>query len=221
MSFNLIQEDNLNLNVTASGDFDLELFLSPSSTSAVESNMNPEILTPNVEIIEISNTTQSETNVQPQSSRRRKDNNGKAYEKKKKIRKLNKQTENKKKTNVKRECIDEVETEENMIEIEKLLYVSHYDMLCNEFMKVIHEKCNGCQTDEPNQLARHLCLFASSQEQVDECFDETYLRVKWNDVLDIWNKKISNIPVVVNPERLLIFKETVNHNNEQYKNRWW
>ena len=68
-------------------------------------------------------------------------------------------------------------------------------------------------------MTQHNCLFGSSQEQVDEYFDETYLRVKWNDVLDIWNKKISDMPVTVSPERLMIFKETVNHNNEQYKNR--
>ena len=207
MFFNLIQEDNLKLNLSASRDFDIDLLLSP--TSAVESNMNPE--TPNVEIIEISNTVQSEMNDQAQSTRRCNNKNGKACEKKAKIRKLNKQTA---KTNVKRECIDEVETEENMIEIDKLLYVSHYDMLCDEFMKIIHEKCDGCKDNEPNQLTQHNCLFGSSQEQVDEYFDETYLRVKWNDVLDIWNKKISDMPVTVSPERLMIFKETVNHNNE-------
>ena len=106
-----------------------------------------------------------------------------------------------------------------MMEIEKQLHFSHYVLLRREFRKVIIEKCNGCKDIYPNQLAHQHCLFASCQEQVDECFDETYLRVKWNDVLDIWNKKISNMPVAVNPERLLIFKETVNHNNEQYKNR--
>ena len=51
-------------------------------------------------------------------------------------------------------------------------------------MEVIREKCTGCQTDEPNQLAHDLFLFASAEEQVNLCFEEVYGRVHWEDVMD-------------------------------------
>ena len=53
-----------------------------------------------------------------------------------------------------------------MKEVEKKLWLKHYNQLCEKLSEVIREKCTGCQTDEPNQLAHDLCLFAGAEEQV-------------------------------------------------------
>ena len=132
---------------------------------------------------------------------------------------LTRKVETKKKTGVKRQCIDEVESVEVMKEVEKCLWLVHYDLLIEEFHKVTREKCLGCNTNEPIQLAHELCLFDSPQEQVDECFDDAYSKVNWNNVLDLWRKKIQNLTVEVNPEILLLFQETINHHETKYKDR--
>ena len=130
-----------------------------------------------------------------------------------------KETTNKKSKVVKQECIDEVASTESMKEVERKLWLRHYDMLIEKLMEVIREKCTGCQTDEPNQLAHDLCLFASAEEQVDLCFEEVYGRVNWEDVMDCWDKKVLEMPIALNPETLAIFKETVNPKDVTYKNR--
>ena len=126
---------------------------------------------------------------------------------------------NKKSKIVKLECIDEVASVEAMKEVEKKLWLEHYNQLCEKLSEVIREKCTGCQTDEPNQLAHDLCLLASAEEKVNLCFEEAYCRVHWEDVMDCWYKKVLEIPVALNPETLATFKETVNPKDVTYKNR--
>ena len=126
---------------------------------------------------------------------------------------------NKKSKIVKLECIDEVASVEAMKEVEKKLWLEHYNQLCEKLLEVVREKCTGCQTDEPNQLAHDLCFFAGAEEQVNLCFEEVYGRVHWEDVMDCWYKKVLEMPVALNPETLAIFKETVNPKDVTYKNR--
>ena len=130
-----------------------------------------------------------------------------------------KETTNKKSKVVKQECIDEVASAESMKEVERKLWLTHYDMLSQKLMEVIREKCTGCQTDKPNKLAHDLCLFASAEEQVNLCFEEVYGRVHWEDVMDCWYEKVLEMPIALNPETLAIFKETVNPKDVTYKNR--
>ena len=83
------------------------------------------------------------------------------------------------------ECIDEVDSVESMKEVERKLWLTHYDMLS--------EKCTGCQMNEPNQPGHELCLMSSSEEQVNLCFGEVYKHVIWDEVLDNWYKKVLEI----------------------------
>ena len=76
------------------------------------------------------------------------------------------------KCNVKHEGIDELDTVESMKEVERKLWLTHYDILSEKLMEVIREKCTGCQMNEPNQLGHELCLMSSSEEQVNLCFGE-------------------------------------------------
>ena len=126
---------------------------------------------------------------------------------------------NKKSKIVKLECIDEVASVEAMKEVEKKLWLEHYNKLCEKLSEVIREKYTGCQTDEPNQLAHDLCLLAGAEEQVNLCFEEVHGRVHWEDVMDCWYKKVLEMPVALNPETLAIFKENVNPKDVTYKNR--
>ena len=48
-----------------------------------------------------------------------------------------------------------------------------------------------------------------------ECIDE----VASVEVLDNWYKKVLEMPVALNPETLIIFKESVNPKDFMYKNR--
>ena len=64
----------------------------------------------------------------------------------------------KRNTFVKKECIDEVASVEAMKEVERKLWLTHYDMLCKKLGVVIREECTGCEMNEPNQLAHDLCL---------------------------------------------------------------
>ena len=118
-----------------------------------------------------------------------------------------------------KECIDEVASVESVKEVEKKLWLTHYDMLSKKLNEVITEKCTGCQMNEPNQLAHEFCLLASEEEQVNTCFGEVYKRVIWDKVLDNWYKKVLEMPVALNPETLIIFKESVNPKDFTYKNR--
>ena len=106
-----------------------------------------------------------------------------------------------------------------MKEVEKKLWLEHYDQLCEKLLEVVREKCPGCQTDEANQLGHQLCLLASVEEQVNLCFEEVYGRVSWDEVLDNWYKKVLEMPIALNPETLAIFRETVNPKDVTYKGR--
>ena len=126
---------------------------------------------------------------------------------------------NKKSKVVKQECIDEVASVESMKEVEKKLWLEHYNQLCEKLLEVVREKGTGCQTDEANQLGHELCLLASAEEQVNLCFEEVYARVNWEDVMNCWYKKVLEMPIALNPETSAIFRETVNPNDVTYKNR--
>ena len=78
----------------------------------------------------------------------------------------------KRKTFVKKECIDEVASVESMKEVERKLWLTHYDMLSEKLTEVIREKCTGCQMNESNHLADELCLLASVEEQVNTCLEK-------------------------------------------------
>ena len=95
-------------------------------------------------------------------------------------------TEKKENKVVKKECIDEVDSVESMKEVERKLWLTHYDILSEKLMEVVREKCTGCQTNEPNPLGRELCIMSSSEEQVNLCFGEVYKLVIWDKVLDNW-----------------------------------
>ena len=114
-------------------------------------------------------------------------------------------TEKKENKIVKNECIDEVDLVESMKEVERKLWLTHYDMLSEKLMEVVREKCTGCQMNEPNQLGHELCLMSSSEEQVNLCFGEVYKCVIWDEVLDNWYKKVLKMPVNLNRETLVIF----------------
>ena len=129
-----------------------------------------------------------------------------------------KEKTNKKSKAVKHECIDLVASSESMKEMERKFWLAHYNMLSEKLMEFIREKCTGCQTDELNQLAHDLCLFARADKQVNLCFEEVYDRVHLEDVMDCWYKKVLEMPIALNPETLDIFKETVNPKHVRYKN---
>ena len=128
-------------------------------------------------------------------------------------------TKEKRKYDVKKECIDEVSSVEAMKEVEKKLWLEHYNQLCEKLLEVVGEKCPGCLTDEANQLGHELCLLACAEEQVNVCFEEVYGRVSWDEVLDNWYKKVLQMPIALNPETLAIFRETVNPKDITYKDR--
>ena len=71
---------------------------------------------------------------------------------------------------VKNECMDEVDSVESLKEVERKLWLTHYDMLSEKLMEVVREKCTGCQMNEPNSLGHELCLMSSSEEQVEPVF---------------------------------------------------
>ena len=71
-------------------------------------------------------------------------------------------------------------------------YLSHHELLMDEFRCVLNEKCVGCQTNYHNHLGHELCLLASVQEQVNICFEEAYYRVKWDQVFELCQDKLRN-----------------------------
>ena len=84
------------------------------------------------------------------------------------------ESEKKLRTLVKKQCTDEVATVKAMKEVEKKLWLEHYNHLCEKLLEVLREKCTGCQTDEPNQLGHELCLLTNAEEHVNLCFEEVY-----------------------------------------------
>ena len=112
--------------------------------------------------------------------------------------------------------VKKVDSVESMKEVERKLWLAHYDILSEKLMEVIREKCTGCQ---PNPLGHELCLLASVQERVHACFEEPYCPVNWDEVLDNWYKKVLEMPVNLSPETSAIFRETVNPKKLTYENR--
>ena len=51
------------------------------------------------------------------------------------------------------------------------------------------------------------------------CFKEVYKRVILDEVLDNWYKKVLEMPVNLNPEALIIFRESVNPKEHVYRDR--
>ena len=66
--------------------------------------------------------------------------------------------DNKLKYDLKHECIYEVASVESMKEVERKLWLTHYDKMSEKLMDVVREKCTGCQSDESNQLGHELCM---------------------------------------------------------------
>ena len=133
--------------------------------------------------------------------------------------KMKEEQKKKRKIFAKKECIDKVASVESMKEVERKLWLTHCDMLSVKLNEVVREKCTGCQMNEPNQLAHEFCLLASVEEQVNTCFGEVYEHVIWDEVLNNWYKKVLEMPVNLNPETIIIFKESVNPKEFTYKNR--
>ena len=96
-----------------------------------------------------------------------------------------------------------------MKEVERKLWLTHYNILSKKLTEVVREKCTSCEMNEPNQLAHELCLLASVEERVNTCFGEVYRRVIWDEVLDNWYKKVLEMLVALNPETLIIFRVSV------------
>ena len=71
-------------------------------------------------------------------------------------------------------------------------YLSHHELLMNEFRRVLNEKCTGCQMNDRNQFEHELCLLASVQQQVNICFEEAYNRVNWDQVFELYQEKLRN-----------------------------
>ena len=71
-----------------------------------------------------------------------------------------------------------------MKEVERKLWLTHNNQLCDKWLEVGKEKCTGCQTYEINYLGNELCLLVSTEEQVNLCFEEIYGRVSWDDVME-------------------------------------
>ena len=71
-------------------------------------------------------------------------------------------------------------------------YLSHHELLMNEFKRVLNEKCTGCQMNDRNQFGHELCLLASVQQQVNICFEEVYNRVNWEQVFELCEEKLRN-----------------------------
>ena len=74
----------------------------------------------------------------------------------------------------------------------RTFYLSHHELLIDEFGRVLNEKCTGCQMNNRNQFGHELCLLASVQEQVNICFEEAYNRVNWDQVFKLCQEKLRN-----------------------------
>ena len=81
---------------------------------------------------------------------------------------------------------------ENVNQCVGAFYLSHYELLMDEFRRVLNEKCTRCQTNDRNQFGHELCLLASVQEQVNICFEEAYNRVNWDQVFQLCQEKLKS-----------------------------
>ena len=70
---------------------------------------------------------------------------------------------------MKSEYIDEVTSMEAMKEVERKLWLMHYDKLSEKLMEIVREKCVNRQMKEANQLGHEFCLLVSAQERVNPC----------------------------------------------------
>ena len=73
--------------------------------------------------------------------------------------------EKKKNKIMKKKCIDEVDSVESMKEVERKLWLTHYDVLNEKLMKVVREECTVCQMNEPNPLGHELCSMSSPKRR--------------------------------------------------------
>ena len=117
------------------------------------------------------------------------------------------------------EFIYDVASVESIKEVERKLWLTHYYMLRETLMEVLRERCTRCQAYETNHIRHELCSLLSAEEQVNQCFEEVYARVSWEDVMDCWYKKVLEMPIVLNPETLAVFRETLNSKDVTDKNR--
>ena len=74
----------------------------------------------------------------------------------------------------------------------RTFYLSHHELLINEFRRILNEKLTGYQTNDHNQSGYELSLLASVQEQVNICFEETYSRVNWDQVFQLCQEEFRN-----------------------------
>ena len=81
---------------------------------------------------------------------------------------------------------------ENVNRFVEAFYLSHHELLMDEFRRVLNEKCTGCQTNEHNQFGHELCLLASVQNQVNICFEKAYDRVNWDQVFQLCQENLRN-----------------------------
>ena len=73
---------------------------------------------------------------------------------------------NKRKSDVKRECIDDITCVEVTKEVERKLWLTYYYKLYKKLSKIVREKCTGCQMNEPNQFGyRQREMYWLSNEQ--------------------------------------------------------
>ena len=195
---------------------DLDIFL-PSPPSQEPGLDLPKFPSPPTTVPDLSTPTLTDSTLR-ELSNALKDNETKSKERRAKgSTKTNGKGE--RKTDVKRECIDEVASVEAMVDVEKKLWLEHYNQLCEKLMEVVREKCTGCQSNEANQLGHELCLLATVEEQVSACFEYAYIRVNWDKVMERWYNKVLELPVALNPETLANFRETINPEELTYKNR--
>ena len=82
--------------------------------------------------------------------------------------------------------------QENVNRCLRTFYLSHHELLMNEFRRTLNKRCGGCQKNDHNQSAHELCLLASVQEQVNICFEEAYNRVNWDQLFELCQEKLRN-----------------------------
>ena len=78
---------------------------------------------------------------------------------------MKEEQEKERKIFTKNECINEVASVESMKEVERKMWLTHYDTLSEKLNEVVTEKCSSCQMSEPNQLAHEFCLLASVENK--------------------------------------------------------
>ena len=70
----------------------------------------------------------------------------------------------KRKYDVKQECIDEVSSVEAMKEVEKKLWLEHYNQLCKNCRRLLERNVLVVKQTKPINLDMNFCLLASAEE---------------------------------------------------------